>query len=99
MPGEMMAVLAFSITKIFVGDLDLVEQFYRGVLGLQLIQRTVVEEAGVPQEQSLLSLGGAAGSHMLLLARYLHRPMPVPGEVSPIFMVSALDVLMTEIEK
>jgi catechol 2,3-dioxygenase-like lactoylglutathione lyase family enzyme len=84
-----MTTLAFSFTKLVVADLDASERFYREALGLQLLHRARLPDVPIPQEQCALSAPGEGG-HILLLARYLDRPPPAPGEAWTGFVVTDL---------
>jgi catechol 2,3-dioxygenase-like lactoylglutathione lyase family enzyme len=81
--------LAFSFTKLVVADLDASERFYREALGLRPLHRTRLPDVPIPQEQCALSTPGEGG-HILLLARYLDRPPPAPGEAWTGFLVTDL---------
>jgi len=88
-------------TKLVVRDVEEAERFYRAV-GLKLVSRNVGGEDEVRQEQCWLSGSGDAGTHILILSRFLElapAPQPVyPNEVWLILRVSDVDATLEAVE-
>lgn len=73
-----MAIEAFAFTKLIVADLARLERFYIDGLGLGLVTRIAVDDAGWALDETILSIGSAPGT--LNLVQYRDRPAPPQGE-------------------
>lgn len=74
-----MPISGFAFTKIIVADLAAMERFYVDGLGLGVVNRISVDEAGWALDETILSVGPAPGTHLNLL-QYRNAPAPAPGE-------------------
>ncbi len=91
-----MTALAFGFTKLIVEDLDTIEDFYCKVFGMQCVRRVTADEHEYALEEAILSLGGAANSHALIITRYLHRPCPPAGAAWTGFTVSDIAATLVD---
>ena len=94
-----MDTLAFSFTKLVVGDLEASERFYRDVFGMKPLHRVTTHQHRYALEEVILSLDGEPSAHPLILTRYLERPCPLAGAVWTGFVVSDIAATMARLEK
>ncbi|MDD3797984.1 MAG: VOC family protein [Novosphingobium sp.] len=86
-----MGLLAFSFTKLVVGDLDAAAKFYGEVIGLKEITRTTATSSEYAQDEVIMSASGRNDGPMLLLVKYLKKPAPPTGGAWTGFIVDDLD--------
>ena len=93
--------IEMSATKLVVRDVEEAERFYQAV-GLKVVSRNVGGEDEVRQEQCWLSASGDAGTHILILSRFLElAPAPRPvyrNEDGLILRVSDVDATLEAVE-
>ena len=94
-----MDTLAFSFTKLVVGDLEASEGFYRDVFGMKPLHRVTTREHRYALEEVILSLDGEPSAHALILTRYLVRPCPAAGAAWTGFVVTDIDATIARLEK
>lgn len=86
-----MSALAFSFTKLVVADLERSERFYGAVFGMKRMHGVVSDEHQYALEETVLSLTSDPGAHILILVRYLRRPMPPAGSAWTGFRVADIE--------
>lgn len=86
-----MTTLAFPFSKLVVADLDRSERFYSGVFGMKRTNHVRSDEHQYALEETMLSLTGDTGAHILILTRYLRRPTPPAGSAWTGFLVADID--------
>ncbi len=88
---------SFAFIKLYVDDHDRLVDFYRDVLGMNVVSHEVDGEGENEHEESLLSFGSEVGSGPggdLIIVQEYHRPTPPPGEVATCFWVNDADAVV-----
>lgn len=94
-----MTTSSLAFTKLVVQDLARSERFYREVFGLKPFRRLTDNAHAFALEEVMLSTGGEAGGHVLVLTRYLKRPCPPAGAAWTGFIVADLDSTVSATER
>ncbi|QGP81111.1 VOC family protein [Sphingobium sp. CAP-1] len=94
-----MGARAFSFTKIVVADLDRAVSFYRDAIGLKLLSRFVAAGGDYAQEEAVMAARGRRDGPLLMLIRYLERPVPPPGAAWTGFAVDDLRATIDRVRK
>lgn len=92
-----MSALAFGFTKLVVRDLAAAERFYGRVFGMQPVDRVSTDEHAYALEEVMLSLSGNREAHLLILTRYLTRPVPPAGAAWTGFVVPDIDAALASV--
>lgn len=92
--------IAFTATKLVVGDVAAAERFYTA-LGLQVASRNLGGDGEFRQEQAWLSTSGGMDEHLLILTRFVELQSPgaptYPGEIWLCLQVDDLDVALAAV--
>lgn len=90
---------AFTFTKLVVTDLARAERFYRDVFGLEVTHRHASDDHAFGQEEAMLAAPGGAGSHTLIVTRYLRQPCPAAGSAWTGFVVADIEATLAALEQ
>ena len=90
-----MTALAFSFTKIIVGDLAAAERFYTELFGLEVVGYLNLGEGEELMNEVILKTAGAQPpAPNFILVSYPNRTPPATGEATTGFVVDDLDATL-----
>lgn len=88
-------IMAFSLTKIEVQDLQAAERFYTGALGLEVRGRVEFGEGERLMHELILGVPGSRPpAPSFILISYPNKACPAPGEATVGFMVEDMEAAM-----